>query len=56
MRVFAKAYDAAIANPDFRRQFMLADWEETLVHDDPAFVTPVPRRASIRSSSTTMRE
>src|SRR5690349_21647868 len=31
MRVFARAYDAAIASPEFRRQFMLADWEEVLV-------------------------
>ena len=42
MRVFAKTYDAAIANPEFRRQFMLADWEETLVHDDPGIRNPSP--------------
>ena len=42
MRVFAKTYDAAIANADFRRQFMLADWEETLVQDDPGIRNPSP--------------
>ena len=42
MRVFAKAYDAAIATPDFRRQFMLADWEETLVRDEPGVRNPSP--------------
>lgn len=42
MRVFAKAYAAAIANPDFRRQFMLAEWEETLVRDDPGIRNPSP--------------
>ena len=42
MRVFAKAYGAAIASADFRRQFLLADWEETLVHDDPGIRNPSP--------------
>ena len=42
MRVFAKAYVAAIASPDFRRQFLLADWEETLVQDDPGIRNPSP--------------
>ena len=42
MRVFAKAYQAAIASPEFRRQFMLADWEETLVRDDPGIRNPSP--------------
>ncbi|HEX6054136.1 MAG TPA: hypothetical protein VFZ21_32925 [Gemmatimonadaceae bacterium] len=42
MRVFAKTYDAAIASPEFRRQFMLADWEETLVRDDPGTRNPSP--------------
>src|SRR6476659_1596624 len=35
MRVFAKTYAAAIASPEFRQQFMLTDWEETPVADDP---------------------
>src|SRR5574339_169092 len=35
MPVFAKAYAAAIADAGFRQQFMLADWEEVLVADDP---------------------
>ena len=42
MRVFAKTYDAAVADAAFRRQFMLADWEETLVQDDPGIRNPSP--------------
>src|SRR5262245_18613403 len=42
MRVFAKTYAAAVANPEFRKQFMLADWEETLVRDDPGIRNPSP--------------
>ena len=42
MRVFAKTYDAAIASAAFRRQFMLADWEESLVLDDPGTRNPSP--------------
>ena len=42
MRVFGKTYDAAIASPEFRRQFLLADWEETLVRDDPGIRNPSP--------------
>ncbi len=42
MRVFAKTYDAAIASAEFRRQFMLADWEEMLLHDDPGMRNPSP--------------
>jgi hypothetical protein len=42
MRVFAKAYQAAIADREFRKQFMLADWEETLVQDDPGIRNPSP--------------
>jgi hypothetical protein len=42
MRVFAKTYDAAISSADFRRQFMLADWEEVLVGDDPGVRNPSP--------------
>jgi hypothetical protein len=42
MRVFATTYQAAVADPTFRRQFMLADWEETLVQDDPGIRNPSP--------------
>ena len=42
MRVFAKAYEAAIASAEFRGQFMLADWEETLVLDEPGIRNPSP--------------
>jgi len=42
MRVFAKTYEAAVASAEFRRQFMLADWEETLVSVDPGIRNPSP--------------
>ena len=42
MRVFRKAYDTAVANPAFRQQFMLAEWEELLVQDDPGIQNPSP--------------
>ncbi len=42
MRVFARVYDAAVASEEFRRQFMLTDWEETLVRDDPGIRNPSP--------------
>jgi hypothetical protein len=42
MRVFAKTYDAAVASPEFRGQFMLADWEESLVRDEPGYRNPSP--------------
>ena len=42
MRVFAKTYAAAVASREFRRQFMLADWEELLVQDDPGIRNPSP--------------
>jgi uncharacterized circularly permuted ATP-grasp superfamily protein len=42
MRAFRKAYDAAIASAEFRRQFGLLDWEEQLVAVDPGFREPSP--------------
>ena len=42
MRVFARTYAAAIASAEFRRQFMLADWEEALLRDDPGVRNPSP--------------
>jgi len=42
MRVFAKTFAAAVSSPEFRKQFMLADWEETLVRDDPGIRNPSP--------------
>src|SRR5690242_2179067 len=42
MRVFAKTYAAAIASAEFRQQFMLADWEEMLVRDEPGVRNPSP--------------
>ena len=37
MRAFRRAYEAAVADAGFRRQFRLADWEEELVGTDPGF-------------------
>ena len=39
---FARAHEAALADPTFRRQFGLAEWEEKLVQDDPGFRDPSP--------------
>ncbi|MDX1420302.1 MAG: hypothetical protein R3181_10075 [Rubricoccaceae bacterium] len=40
LRAFGKAYDAALADPGFRGQFRLMDWEEALLHHDPGFRVP----------------
>jgi hypothetical protein len=42
MPAFAKAHRAALANPAFRAQFRLVDWEEELVQVDPGFAEPSP--------------
>ena len=42
MRAFGKTYEAAIADRAFRSQFLLADWEESLIHHDPGFPNPSP--------------
>ena len=42
MRAFTRIHERAVAQPDFRAQFRLLDWEETLVHDDPGFASPSP--------------
>lgn len=39
---FDKAYAAALASPEFRRQFRLFDWEEQLIASDPGFQEPCP--------------
>ena len=39
---FAAIHDAAIADAQFRKQFGLFDWEETLIADDPGFREPSP--------------
>ncbi|MDB4949533.1 MAG: Circularly permuted ATP-grasp type 2 [Gemmatimonadetes bacterium] len=39
---FGRAHRAAVADAEFRRQFRLLDWEETLVHDDPGFASFSP--------------
>ena len=42
MRAFARTYQRAIADPGFRRQFGLADWEETLLADPIGNSRPSP--------------
>lgn len=45
LRAFDKAYRAALADPAFRAQFGLMDWEEELIRQDPGFrdVSPTSR-------------
>jgi hypothetical protein len=42
LRAFAKIHAAAMADPEFRRQFRLLDWEERLMGHDPGFRDPSP--------------
>jgi hypothetical protein len=42
MPAFEKSYRRAIADPTFRKQFGLFDWEESLIGDDPGFKDPSP--------------
>jgi uncharacterized circularly permuted ATP-grasp superfamily protein len=39
---FQTAYDKALANPPFRKQFRLLDWEEQLLDIEPRFQHPSP--------------
>jgi uncharacterized circularly permuted ATP-grasp superfamily protein len=42
LRAFARAHRAAMADAEFRAQFGLLDWEESLLGDDPGFPDPSP--------------
>ena len=42
MGAFGKAYDRALADPAFRSQFRLTDWEERLVGQDAGLRLPSP--------------
>ncbi len=42
LSVFNKAYQAAIQDADFRKQFGLLDWEEELVRHEPGFRASSP--------------
>ncbi len=42
MPAFGKAHRAALADPQFRAQFRLSDWEEKLIQVDPGFPAPSP--------------
>jgi hypothetical protein len=42
LAAFARAYDAGISDARVRRQFRLADWEESLIDVDPGFRDPSP--------------
>ena len=42
MRAFGRAYQAAMAEPEFREQFRLESWEEQLIGTDHRFRDPSP--------------
>jgi len=42
LRALARAHEAAMADPGFRRQFGLREWEEALLGPDPGFPAPSP--------------
>ena len=42
LRAFRRIHDRAMADPVFRRQFGLSDWEETLLAADPGYSRPTP--------------
>ena len=42
LSAFDRALDAAVADPQFRAQFGLTEWEETLVQQDPGFRSASP--------------
>jgi len=39
---FQKTYDRALADPQFRKQYRMRDWEEQLLPIDPGFANPSP--------------
>src|SRR5688572_9179738 len=42
LRAFGRIHDHAMTDAAFRRQFCLADWEETLLAADPGYSRPTP--------------
>lgn len=42
LSAFDKAYQAAIADSEFQKQFCLEDWETELVKHEPGFKSPTP--------------
>jgi hypothetical protein len=42
MRAFKRIHDRAVTDAEFRRQFRLTDWEETLFAADPGYSRPSP--------------
>ena len=42
LTAFTKAHETAMAEPSFRAQFRLAEWEEPLVLADPGYRSPSP--------------
>jgi hypothetical protein len=42
MHAFHKAYQRALVDAEFRAQFRLEDWEETLFLEDPGYPEPSP--------------
>ena len=41
LKGFAKISEAAIANPEFRHQFRMLDWEEELIQIDPGYSSQI---------------
>ena len=42
MRAFRRIHDRAVVDTEFRSQFRLTDWEETLFAADPGYAHPTP--------------
>jgi hypothetical protein len=42
LRAFKRIHDRAVSDAEFRRQFRLTDWEETLFAADPGYSRPSP--------------
>lgn len=42
MRAFARSYQAAMSQPAMLEQYLLRDWERTLIEADPGFTDPSP--------------
>jgi hypothetical protein len=42
LRAFHRVHDRAMSDPEFRGEFGLSDWEETLIADAPPYPRPTP--------------
>jgi uncharacterized circularly permuted ATP-grasp superfamily protein len=58
MRAFTRIHERALEDADFRGQFRLLEWEESVLHDDPGYASPSPTSrldAFFSSDEGTMR-